>query len=320
MTLKFSKWWMLISLVVAFGVSACTPNVPQTVEWIGVSDTPQPTATSPTATTTPISEFLPSPTLGASTPQNTPEDIFPATPTPHHCWERGGYLEEDAIATSELELPLEYRVYIPPCYYHQPDRYFPVLYLFHGLYSTDFQWIRMGVAETADRLMGAREIPPFIIVMPRDQDWSLPPDNKFGEMIISELIPWIDNHYRTIPGRDFRAIGGLSRGGNWAIHLSLQYWGMFSALGAHSAPVFYTDGLQLPRWLDEIPPEKMPRIFLDIGVNDGDGEYFLKFEEMLSERGIPHEWHLNAGTHNEVYWSAHLEQYLRWYSEEWTEK
>ncbi|MEA2008443.1 MAG: alpha/beta hydrolase-fold protein [Chloroflexota bacterium] len=319
MTLKLTNWWMLISLVLALSVSACAPTVTPTVQWIGVSDTPQPTAIPPTMTPTQVSVVMPSPTPTPQNAQPTPDEAPPLTPTPHHCWANGGYLEEDSISTTVLEFPLEFRVYLPPCYYHQTERYFPVLYLFHGLYSTDIQWVRMGVTETAARLMGAREIPQFIIIMPRDRDWSLPPDNKFGEMIISELVPWIDSQYRTIPGHEFRAIGGLSRGGNWAIHLGLRYWGMFGAIGAHSAPVFYTDGLQLSRWLNEIPPERMPRIFLDIGENDGDGDYFHKFEEMLSERGIPHEWHLNSGTHNEEYWSAHLEQYLRWYSEAWGE-
>ncbi|OQY37539.1 MAG: hypothetical protein B6243_00335 [Anaerolineaceae bacterium 4572_5.2] len=320
MTLKLTQWWMLIGLALALGLSACTPTATPTVQWIGVSDTPQPTAIPPTMTPTPILEGMPSPTHSPQSVQNTPTEASALiTPTPLGCWENGGYLTEDAISTTALELPLEFRIYLPPCYYHQPDRYFPVLYLFHGLYSTDIQWVRMGVVETANSLMGTGEIPPFIIVMPRDSDWSLPPENKFGEMIITEFIPWIDGHYRTIPGNDFRAIGGLSRGGNWAINLGLRHWGMFGSIGAHSAPIFYTDGLQLSRWLDNIPSEKMPRFFLDIGEKDGDGEYLHQFEEMLSERGIPHEWHLNSGTHNEKYWSAHLEQYLRWYSEPWQE-
>ncbi len=314
--------------------SACTPGLPR---WGEV--TPYPTLTikptltlipsaSPTATPTPILTVEAPPTVETSPPEtpasipaetSTPTENVPPSATPFACWSKGGYLEQKSIISPELEHPLEFQVYLPPCYYHYPEKHYPVLYLLHGLYYSDNQWVRMGLVNTANELMAAGEIPPFIIILPRDQDWSLPPTNKFGEVLVFELVLWVDNNYRTIPGSEFRAIGGLSRGGNWAIHIVLQYWGMFGALGAHSAPVFYTDGLKIPRWLDEIPPEKMPRIFLDIGEDDGDGKYMHSFEGMLTKRNIPHEWHLNPGTHNEEYWSSHLEQYLRWYSDAWRE-
>jgi len=317
MTLKITSW-IIFGFALIFSVSACTSNAsplegrtppaPTVTPQASSTWTASPPPTlSPSHTPRPEGEQIPSP----ETPQTTP--------TPHHCWNKGGYLSREEILTTELEHPLEFGVYLPPCYYHQVDRYFPVLYLLHGLYSTDVQWVRMGVVDTANDLMAKGEIPSFIIILPRDQDWSLPPDNKFGEMIISELVPWVDGNYRTIPGHEFRAIGGLSRGGNWAINIGLQHWGMFGAFGAHSAPVFYSDGLQIPRWLNDIPDERIPRIFLDIGESDGNGAYIYKFENMLSERNIPHEWHLNPGTHNEEYWSAHLGQYLRWYSEAWQE-
>ena len=41
------------------------------------------------------------------------------------------------------------------------------------------------------------------------------------------------------------------------------------------------------------------------------------FEELLNQRGIPHEWYLFSGYHTEDYWSAHLETYLRWYARTW---
>lgn len=223
------------------------------------------------------------------------------------------------METPSLDKPLEYRVYLPPCYYHHAERQYPVLYLLHGLYYNDSQWDRLGVDETANALISSGDLPPFIIVMPRDRDWEVPPTNKFGEVLVTELILRVDKQFRTIPSREYRAIGGLSRGGNWALHLGFQYWGIFGALGAHSAPVFITDGPRIPEWLDEIPAKSMPRIFLDIGDHDLNGVYLHEVEKMLSERGIPHEWYLNTGRHNEDYWQANLEMYLRWYAQPWKE-
>jgi enterochelin esterase-like enzyme len=136
--------------------------------------------------------------------------------------------------------------------------------------------------------------------------------------LIYDLIPRIDTDYRTIPDRQYRAIGGISRGGNWAIHLGLSYWGFFGSIGAHSTPTFVTDGPKVIRaWLAEIPFDELPRLFLDAGENDTWLAYTLKFEQVLDEEGIPHEWYLFPGYHEEEYWAAHLEQYIRWYAATW---
>jgi enterochelin esterase-like enzyme len=41
------------------------------------------------------------------------------------------------------------------------------------------------------------------------------------------------------------------------------------------------------------------------------------FEQLLDQRDIPHEWHLFSGYHAEAYWRAHMDQYLRWYTQGW---
>lgn len=316
MRLNRKHWLLLIPLLVlCLGQTACQADQQENPE-SGLTPTRnQPTPTSQiTATLRPSPWTLPESTPAIITPSAVPDDL---PPTSLPCWEKGGYSDRFTLVSNQLEDPLEYRVYLPPCYYHQTDRSYPVLYLLHGLYSNDIQWVRIGVEETANRMMASGEIPPFIIIMPNDMDWEIPPTNKFGEVLVKELVLRVDNQFRTIPTREYRAIGGLSRGGNWALHIGLQYWGIFGALGAHSAPVFITDGMQIAGWLDDIPPESMPRIFLDIGHRDANGAYLHVVEEMLSERGIPHEWYLNIGRHNEEYWSANLDEYLRWYSEPW---
>jgi enterochelin esterase-like enzyme len=136
---------------------------------------------------------------------------------------------------------------------------------------------------------------------------------------LEEVIPWIDAHYRTVPDRRHRAIGGLSRGAAWAVHLGLSQWGLFGSIGAHSLPVFWEDVPEIQRWIDQIPIEVFPRIYLDIGNQDRPEvmKSALWFEELLTEDGIPHEWHLFSGEHNEVYWKSHVEQYLLWYASGW---
>jgi enterochelin esterase-like enzyme len=214
---------------------------------------------------------------------------------------------------------LDYRIYLPPCYDEQSERGYPVLYLIHGKGYSDDQWIRLGVPEICDALFANGDVAPFMIVMPRDQVWKRPSADKFGQALVEELFPWVEAQYRTLPGRKYHAIGGISRGAAWAVHLGLIRWDLFGTIGAHSLPVFLEDVPAIQGWIDQIPIESFPRLYLDIGDHDSQvvSESAIWFEELLTEKGIPHEWHLFPGEHDETYWHSHVEQYLRWYAAEW---
>ena len=264
----------------------------------------------PTASPTPSPSPTPAHTL-------TPQPTF--TPTPLACWSQGGRFEQGSLRSDLLKLPMEYSVYLPPCYDQQPERRYPVLYMIHGMNYNHDQWDRLGADEAADALVAAGEVNPFIIVMPRDRSWEEPEDDPFGQVLVDALIPFVDENYRTLPEREYRAIGGLSRGAGWAIHLGLSRWDLFGAFGGHSPPVFWSDTGRVRGWLAAIPPDSMPRIYLDIGEKDRDSilKSALWFENLLNEQGIPHEWYLFTGYHEEAYWSAHVKDYLRWYAANW---
>lgn len=264
-------------------------------------------------------KYKPSPTAVAVPATIGKLTVSPSTPVLSNvCTESGGVII-DQYHSSKLNLPLDYRIYLPPCYADQPTRRYPVLYLIHGQSYSDDQWIRLGVAKFADRLILAHQIPPLLIVMPRDRIWAQPPQDPFGEVLVEQLIPFIDENYRTMTNRNYRAIGGLSRGAGWAVHLGLSHWELFSEIGAHSLAVFGSDIQTIPKWLDQIPVNSRPNIFLDIGRNDRPEmlKWTLWFEQLLTEKNFPHEWYYYDGYHDEAYWSAHVEQYLRWYTQAW---
>jgi enterochelin esterase-like enzyme len=250
--------------------------------------------------------------------------VLPATITPSPtvlgCWKQGGKIEISSLPSKILPPSLDFRIYSPPCYDQQASRRYPVLYLFHGQRFNDDQWDRLGVGEVMDRLVAAGEIAPFIIVMPRDRYDGIPDEDHFPQAIVEELVPYIDNAYRTQADRFHRAVGGLSRGGGWAIHLGISNWELFGALGAHSPGIFFRDAQYMRKWLDTIPTSSFPRIYIDIG--DRDSPEMLSatnwFEKLLNDRDIPHDWYLFSGAHAESYWASHVEQYLRWYAQDWT--
>jgi enterochelin esterase-like enzyme len=128
---------------------------------------------------------------------------------------------------------------------------------------------------------------------------------------VQELVPWVDQHYRTQPDKPYRAIGGLSRGAAWAVRIGFEYYRTFSRVGAHSLPLFEVDGGRLDTWVTQIPTEEVPEFFIDIGRGDPERQSAQAFADQLNANNIPHTWYLFNGSHTEEYWSAHLEDYLR---------
>jgi enterochelin esterase-like enzyme len=325
-SLPFILWLFTSALVILWG-SACasqqsspvlepdrqTPEITNAVTPIP----PLPSLQRLTNLTSTIISSEANPSSPTTTPTNKPAANI--TPTTMTCWQENGTIQELSLRTDLLPLPMEYYIYLPACYNELPSVSFPTLYLIHGQNYNHDQWSRLGVFESADRMIRGGEIPPMIIVLPRDRDWRQPTEDNFGVVLAEELIPWVDKNYRTIQDRQFRAIGGLSRGAGWAVHLGLNYWDIFGAIGGHSLPIFWTDTQHIRKWLDDIPNPKLPKIYLDIGKNDR--EQILKsatwFENLLTEKNIPHEWYLNPGYHEESYWQSHLEEYLLWYTGNW---
>jgi enterochelin esterase-like enzyme len=314
----------LSGLILILGIFACTPiELPAatSAEFANLdaspSSTEQPTnliaTPPPPQTDTPTSTKTPLPNTATFTPEPT------SNPTPLACWGFGGQIDERQLESEYLKKPLEYLVYLPPCYNEQPEQHYPVIFLLHGQTYRNDHWLDLGAAGITDRLMATGEISPFIMIFPYDRDQYIsPPENGFGQALVLDLIPAIDQEYRTIPEQGRRAIGGISRGGNWAVHIGLQYTDLFGAIGAHSTPVFSVDtNPEIIAWIRAIPLEKMPELFVDTGENDRWLNYTLVFEQILVDEGLPHEWHLYPGYHEDAYWQAHIEEYLRWYSKGW---
>lgn len=274
-------------------ITACSPP-----------DRPTPTRTPPPPTPTRAPTFTPPPT---------------PTSTPLVCVTQPGRVEEGALATTKP--PQEYFIYLPPCYDERPGRRYPTLYLLHGQTYTADQWIRLGAVTAADTLILSGETMPFIIVFPDDRYWYVEESgDTFGDRLTNNLIPFIDETYRTIPVRNYRAIGGMSRGAGWALRLGLTRWELFGHIGLHSLAVLETDGNFLDDWLDVIPAAKHPTIFMDIGESDAELGRSKLVEETFTKFQIPHELHINPGEHTEDYWSAHVEEYIRWYAGRWNNR
>ena len=250
--------------------------------------------------------------LAATQPPPSPTLVLAEpSPTTSPCRGTRGQVEKITFDSPSLTY---FYIYLPECYDLDTEIHYPVLYLLHGQgYEAD-QWLRLGAAEKAADLMDAGKIPPFLIVFPQNEaDWLSVNNDQFGTVFANKLVPFIDENYRTIDERESRALGGISRGAGWAIRYGLTRWGLFGAIGAHSAAIFYNDNGKIDDWIADIPINALPQIYVDVGDQDGERGSVTLFAELLAEESIPHEWRLYSGGHDEIYWRAHVEEYLRWY-------
>jgi hypothetical protein len=142
---------------------------------------------------------------------------------------------------------------------------------------------------------------------------------SYEAQIADELIPTVDNLFRTDPRPEMRAIGGISRGGVWALEIGFRHPGLFNIVGGHS-PCLNLNGAPPefdPLKMTDKPTLKTQRIFLDAGDRDeckiGADEQHLALENS----GVAHVYKIWPGGHENALWEAHLGDYLDFYTQTW---
>lgn len=135
-------------------------------------------------------------------------------------------------------------VYTPPDYDSNPKARYPVLYLQHGSGESERGWTAQGRANfILDNLIAEKKARPMILVMENGMIASKPGaaagpggrrNEAFAEVVIHDLIPFIDSTYRTLPDRMNRAIAGLSMGAGQALQIGLSNLDKFAYIGAFS--------------------------------------------------------------------------------------
>ncbi|MBA4384588.1 MAG: hypothetical protein C0410_07610 [Anaerolinea sp.] len=278
-----------------------------------LSITPSPFITftpeaSATATFTATATETPTPTI-------TPTATATATATP--CTDISGTVERFMVPSEALDVPIPASIYLPPCY--DPAGNYPVLYLLHGQGMDDGYWISLGVTGFADIAIKNGQT-PFIMVFPFEERFL--DDNstsKFPDAMVNDLIPWVDANYATCTLKVCRAIGGISRGGGWAIKLSMRNIDLFGTLGGHSYGLMFGDSNWVQKQLETHTVDDFPRIYLDRGDQDSlapDIDYFVK---VLYANGIRPEFHIYPGGHTRSYWRTHVQEYMNFYMDSWPE-
>lgn len=258
-----------------------------------------------------------------STPLPAPAGVPEATPTPQICPYLRGRTETASVESEAMGETVRYLVHLPPCYAQYRDRAFPVLYLFHGWPMDEWHWMQLGMGDLADDWSGRDLVGPFIIVMPGvDKDGlyvnSSGGPGSFEGFVVRELVPLIDAEYRTWRDPEGRAVGGISRGGVWALEIAMRHQDVFGRVGAHSP------ALALNRPLPQYDPYRLASedmsglvFYLDAGDGDWARAGAISLRDRLQEEGIDVTYEVHEGGHVDETWQRAMPDYIAFYARSW---
>lgn len=125
-----------------------------------------------------------------------------------------------------------------PAGYNSSSQPLPVFYLIHGGGDNDASWPGVGRANfILDNLLAEGKIKPMIVVFPNG---SIPTDS-FASELMNDIVPYIESNYRTLKGKDNRALAGLSMGGLETLNTFIAYPDQFAYINVMSSGWFATD-------------------------------------------------------------------------------
>ncbi|MBN1300529.1 MAG: hypothetical protein JW995_04875 [Melioribacteraceae bacterium] len=194
------------------------------------------------------------------------QDIYDLKNVPH------GQIREILFPSESTNTSRRAFVYTPPGYEKNLDRRYPVLYLQHGWGENEYGWPNQGKTNLImDNLIASGKTEPFIIVMTYGMTNEVKIGglrnfdiNPFQTVLINELIPFIDDNFRTLSDQPNRAMAGLSMGGFETRLITLKNLDIFSHIGLFSGgSISPEDVLSTPGF-----KEKVKLVFVSYGSRE----------------------------------------------------
>ena len=243
-----------------------------------------------------------------------------------------------------------------PSDYDEKDgkqRRYPILYFLHGLGQNEQTLFETGGWSLIEDLRRQHKIVDFLVVAPegRRSFYINSADNslRYSDFFLQEFMPYIESRYRVQPGRQARAVTGVSMGGYGALRFAFAHPELFSAASAQSAALITQtaeelngaarSGTALGRVLgtafgqpidpvhwkqnsifalarkNQVGLRKLA-IYFNCGQQDDFGfeEGAAALHQRLQAEGVAHEYHSYPGDHSLTYFLAHMSEVMEFHS------
>ncbi len=249
------------------------------------------------------------------------------------------------VPSASMKKTLKAAVVLPKGYLTNTKASYPVIYLLHGGSGHFSDWLKL----TPDKMLVQKLADQynFIIVMPEGEEFSwyldspVNSESQFETHIIKEVLPKVDESYRTIKNKNGRAITGLSMGGHGAMYLSARHPELFCAAGSMSGALDMNyERLKLTEEFKNTRKIRFQKIFgmsdnyndlyaknsvvnmadlinknglsiiIDCGVDDFLLESNREMHRRLLYNHTPHDYTERPGGHTWGYWENSLPNHL----------
>lgn len=226
-------------------------------------------------------------------------------------------------------------VYLPYSYYSSDTEY-PVTYLLHGANGNETSWIIKGdIIAIIDSLTLNNLTNECIYVFPNmnhyynDYDYGdsrekgsvdsfLGLNGSVEYAFINDVVNYIDNNFRTIPSKKYRAIAGLSLGGLQTLYITANNHDFFEHVGLFSPliypPLSFGPYTSVYRNLEDklhIQFHTQPSTYwIMVGKDDAYFNSSFFYNKLLDDNGHPHTFYISEGGHTWDNWRAYCSMFL----------
>jgi enterochelin esterase-like enzyme len=269
-----------------------------------------------------------------------------------HCLfaQSGKVFDNLSMPSKILKMDRKFAVYLPPDY-EISQRSYPVLYLLHGHGDDQTGWVQFGeVLNITDEAIKNGTATAMIIIMPDANTGKIGYVNdvkgewRYEDFFFQEFMPYIEKTYRIKAEKHYRAIAGLSMGGEGTFIYAMHHPELFSSacpLSAATGPKTIDDLKDYRLWqgvegiseadkkayfnrysvlnlIENMPEDqkKAVRWYIDCGDDDFLYEGNCLVHIAMRKKDIPHEFRIRDGIHSWTYWRASLPKVLEFVSME----
>lgn len=264
-----------------------------------------------------------------------------------------GRIDCGALPSRILHRSVRYCVLLPPSYESDRDKKFPLLYFLHGLGENEQVLVRSGGWGLIEELRQKHQIGEFLIAVPEGRGSffinSAAGGDRYSDFFLTEFLPYIESHFRSLRDRTSRGVTGLSMGGYGALRVAFARPELFRSVSAQSPALLtetpqqldedlkdaggltnllgsvFGNPIEVSHWRANNPFDLARKnrsqiqgqaIYFNCGAQDeyGFAAGATRLDRQLTSEGIKHEFHLYPGGHDAEYFLSHLAETMEFHS------